>query len=184
MILSQFFTHLDLKVQFWLELVSTVFVIIQVGIAMLIDRIVPTPMSFPTCALKSITKVADSQGRNKGNKGGGQITMWAMNHKSLQKVPTMSQVLSPVQCICFRMTLGSNRGMSNLFLATGPIYPCSTPADSLAFTICRQSLVSSANSGYCALEFGTFTCIKHREGLHCKCQPQHAQPIYQWKSIY
>jgi len=40
-----------------------------------------------------------------------------------RKVPTMSQVLSSVQYICFRKTLGSNLGALNLFLSRPPSDP-------------------------------------------------------------
>jgi len=48
---------------------------------------------------------------------GFRVTMWAPNHCGGRlKVPTMSQVLSSIQYICFRKTSGSNMGAPNLLL--------------------------------------------------------------------
>jgi len=52
---------------------------------------------------------------------GGAIPR-APNHCGRRrKVPTMSQVLSSMQYICFRKTSGSNMGAPNLLLAPGAI---------------------------------------------------------------
>jgi len=67
-----------------------------------------------------------NQGRNEGGKG---VTISrAPNHyggaerlRGRRKVPTISQVLSSTQCICFRMTSGSKMGAPNLLLAPGAI---------------------------------------------------------------
>jgi len=48
----------------------------------------------------------------------------APNHcEECRKVPTMSQVLSSIQYICFRKTVGSNMESPNLLLASGAIWP-------------------------------------------------------------
>ena len=44
-----------------------------------------------------------------------------------RKVPTLSQVLSSIQYICFRKTLGLNMGAPNLCLAPCAIYPRNAP---------------------------------------------------------
>jgi len=61
-----------------------------------------------------------TQGRNEGGKGpeflGRRITAGGR-----RKVPTVSQVLSLIQQICFRKSSGSNMGAPNLLLALGAI---------------------------------------------------------------
>ena len=51
----------------------------------------------------------------------GKGTMpWVLSHWGRSKVPTMSQVLSLIQCICCRKTLGSNTGRQTCFLSLDP----------------------------------------------------------------
>ena len=50
------------------------------------------------------------------------------NSRGRWKAPTMLQVLSSVQYICFRKTSGSNMGAPNLLLAPGTIWPRYAPA--------------------------------------------------------
>ena len=59
---------------------------------------------------------------NEGGKGG---TMpWAQNFRGRREVPTMSQVLSSIQYVCFGTTSGSsNMGAPNLLLVPGAIWP-------------------------------------------------------------
>ena len=71
------------------------------------------------------------QGRNEGGKGGTisrrRITMGAPSDcGNRRKVPTMSQVLSSMQYICFRKTLSSNMGSHKLASCPGrhPISLC------------------------------------------------------------
>jgi len=45
-----------------------------------------------------------------------------------RKVPTMSQIFSSIQYICFQKTSGLNMGASNLFLVPGAISPRYAPA--------------------------------------------------------
>ena len=70
----------------------------------------------------TITKMTPAmQGRNEWGLGGHHspgITMGALNHcGGRHKVPTMSQILSSMQYICFRKTSGSNMVAPNLLLA-------------------------------------------------------------------
>jgi len=64
------------------------------------------------------------QGRNdewaRGTQFTGRwITMGAPNDcGGSRKVPTMSQVLSSIECICFRKTSGSNKGVPDLLSCT------------------------------------------------------------------
>jgi len=68
------------------------------------------------------------QGPNEGEASGAQflgcgIDMVAPNAcEGRWKVPTVSQVFSSIQLICFRKTSSSNMGAPNLFLALGAIY--------------------------------------------------------------
>jgi len=74
-----------------------------------------------------------AQGRNEGGNGGtiprapnhyggAESLRGAPNDCGLrQKVPTVSQVLSSMEYICFRKTSGSNMGTPNLLLALGAI---------------------------------------------------------------
>jgi len=59
------------------------------------------------------------RGVTRGGKGGTMLR--ALNHWGRQKVPTMSQVLSSRQHICFWKILGSNMWAPNMFLVPGPI---------------------------------------------------------------
>ena len=59
---------------------------------------------------------------------------WGSNHyggtdslRGAPNVPTMSQLLSSIQYICFRRTSGSNMGAPNLLLAPGAIKPHDAP---------------------------------------------------------
>ena len=62
-----------------------------------------------------------TQGRNEGK---GRNNSRTPNHwRRRRKVPTMSQALSSIQCICFRKISGSNIGASNLLLALGAVWP-------------------------------------------------------------
>jgi len=66
------------------------------------------------------------QGRNEGAMGHkfpGAKSLWgAPNHCGWRhKVPTMSQIPSSIQYICFRKISGSNMGAPNLLLAPGTI---------------------------------------------------------------
>jgi len=65
------------------------------------------------------------QGRNEGERGAiprATSRHGAPNHCGRRrKIPTMSQVLSSLQCICFRKTTVSNMGAPNLLLAPGAI---------------------------------------------------------------
>ena len=74
--------------------------------------------SYLTCTgrWRSFTIVLLSmQERNKGGQRGA--ILWAANHcGEHRKAPTMSQVLSSIQYICFWKTPGSNRGVPNLLL--------------------------------------------------------------------
>ena len=70
----------------------------------------------------TITKMTPAmQGRNEWGLGGHHspgITMGALNHcGGRHKVPTMSQILSSMQYICFRKTSCSNMVAPNLLLA-------------------------------------------------------------------
>jgi len=84
-----------------------------------------------------------SQGRNEGGQGGhnspGAKSPWGR-----RKVPTMSQVLSSIQYICFLTTLNSNMGAPNLLLAPGAIKLRYAPATSLGFgaLICSSAVTS------------------------------------------
>jgi len=51
-----------------------------------------------------------------GHNSLGAESLWGRH-----KVPTMSQILSSVQYICFRKTSGSNMGPPNLLLGPGAI---------------------------------------------------------------
>ena len=84
------------------------------------------PMFEPEVFLKQVqlrTIKDNMQGRSEGvtiargphHYGGTESLRGAPN------VPTMSQVLSSVQYICFRKTSGSNMGTPNLLLAPGAI---------------------------------------------------------------
>jgi len=81
---------------------------------------------------------------------GRQFTMGALNHcGSCPKVPTMLQVLSSIQQICFRKSsgstmevpnfdhrgAGSTTGAPNLFFAPGAIEPRYGPAQARHFQI-------------------------------------------------
>jgi len=71
-------------------------------------------------------KVRWLQARNEEGKGaqfpGRRVTMGAPNHcEGRRKVPTMSQVLSSIQYMCFRKTSVSNMGAPDLLLAPGAI---------------------------------------------------------------
>jgi len=58
----------------------------------------------------------------RGHNSPGPESLWAPNDYGwLQNVATMSQVLSSIQYICFRETLGSNMGAPNFLLAPGAI---------------------------------------------------------------
>jgi len=72
------------------------------------------------------------RGVTRGERGtkfpGCRVIMGVPNHCGVrriagvrQKVPTMSQALSLIQCICFRKTSGSNMGVPNVLLAPGAI---------------------------------------------------------------
>jgi len=83
--------------------------------------------------------MVESAGGVTRGKGGAQlpghrITLGAVKYcggrrmiVEAQKVPTVSQALSSIQCICFRKTSGSNMGAPNLLLAPGAIYPRYAP---------------------------------------------------------
>jgi len=59
---------------------------------------------------------------------GSRITMGAPTHcVGHRKSPTMSQVLSSIQYICFVKTSGSNMGARNLLIDPGAIYPRYVP---------------------------------------------------------
>ena len=60
------------------------------------------------------------QGRNEGDQRGA-IPRAPNRCGGRKKVPTMSQVLSSIQYICFRKTSGANMGAPNLLLAQGAI---------------------------------------------------------------
>jgi len=55
----------------------------------------------------------------RGGKGG--TIPPALNHWGRREVPTMSQVLSSRQHICFWKILGSNAGTPNMFLVPGAV---------------------------------------------------------------
>ena len=71
------------------------------------------------------------RGATRGSQFSGlQITMGAPDDcRGRRKLPTVSQIFSSVECICFQKTSGSNMGAPNLLLALGPIYTHYTPAD-------------------------------------------------------
>jgi len=60
-----------------------------------------------------------TQGRNEGEKGGHNFPR-AESLRGLRKVPTMSQVLSSIQHICFGTISGSNMGRQTCFLPRAP----------------------------------------------------------------
>jgi len=66
-----------------------------------------------------------TQGRNdegKGHNFPGAESLWGrLMIAGRQKIPTMSQVHSSIQYICFRKISGSNMGAPNLHLAPGAI---------------------------------------------------------------
>jgi len=73
---------------------------------------------YPLCTTYRCHKWS-AQGRTAGGKGGTMSE--EPNHWGRRKVPTMSQVLSPIQYIYSQKTLASNTGALNLFLDPGAI---------------------------------------------------------------
>ena len=71
----------------------------------------------------------------------------------------MSQVLSSVQHICSRKTLGSNMGALNLFLAAGAIWPWYAPGCS----VCNQRFVHC--SGSCVVTSLICIAVSHARSL-------------------
>ena len=66
------------------------------------------------------------QGRKEWGRGAQFPERWVIMGgtewlRGAPKIPTMSQVLSSIQYICFRETSGSNMGAPNLLLAPGAI---------------------------------------------------------------
>jgi len=60
--------------------------------------------------------------------GGAETLRGASNDLAgCRKVPTMSQIHSSIQYICFRTSSGSNMRAPNLLRALGPIQPCHAP---------------------------------------------------------
>jgi len=72
------------------------------------------------CKHRFAAVLAHTQGQNEWSKGA--------QFPGRRKVPKMSQVLSPIQKICFRKISGSNMRAPNLLLSSGAIWPCYTPA--------------------------------------------------------
>jgi len=79
----------------------------------------PTSYVFPSLTRNQrwsyFLKYHCSQGRNKG----GTILRAPNDYAGRRQVPTMSQVLSSMQYICFRKTSGSNMGTPYVLLALG-----------------------------------------------------------------
>ena len=71
----------------------------------------PLIMKFSAVHIRCVTT-----GGQRGLNSPGAESLWGR-----RKVPTMSQVLSSIQCIWFRKISGSNMGASNLLLAPGAI---------------------------------------------------------------
>jgi len=76
---------------------------------------------FPACWTHFCIEHLD--GQHRGVRRGGQGRHNSPSAESLwgrRKVPTLSQVLSSIQYICFRKTLGSNMGRQTCFLTRTP----------------------------------------------------------------
>ena len=72
-------------------------------------------------------RFCSAQGRNEGGGGKGAQSLrveslWGPTNDYGQRriVPTMSQVISSIQCICFRKTSGSTWGRQTWFLPRAP----------------------------------------------------------------
>jgi len=67
---------------------------------------------------------------------GRRVTAGAPNRGGRQKIPTLPQVLSLIQCIFLRKTSVSNMGAPNWLLGPGAIKPRYAPEGSAHYSTC------------------------------------------------